>query len=83
MVLALFRILGHNFAPRYCDLDAQRFWRVTMPGAGAGTYGVVEDLARNKVSLDKVITHWPDAAGGQIPGHRPGARLRPAADARA
>ncbi|MCT9112741.1 hypothetical protein N4G69_45565 [Streptomyces mirabilis] len=54
-----------------------------MPGAEVGTYGVVEDLARNKVSLDKVITHWPDTAGGQIPGHRPGARLRAAADARA
>lgn len=83
MVLGLFRILGYNFSPLFCDLDDQRFWRATMPGAKAGTYGVVEDLARNKVSLDKVITHWPDTAGGQIPGHRPGARLRPAADARA
>lgn len=83
MVLGLFGILGHNFAPRFCGLDDQRFWRAAMPGAEAGTYGVVEDPARNEVSLHKVITHWPDTAGGQIPGRRPGARLRPAADARA
>jgi TnpA family transposase len=31
-----------------------------MPGAETGTYGVVEDLARNRVNLNKVITHWPD-----------------------
>ena len=31
-----------------------------MPGVETGTYGVVEDLARNRVNLDKVITHWPD-----------------------
>lgn len=81
MVLGLFGILGHDFAPRSCDLDDQRFWQATMPGAETGTYGKVEDLARNKASLDKVITHWPDTAGGRIPGHRPGARLRLAADA--
>nr|WP_218902355.1 Tn3 family transposase [Streptomyces sp. OV198] len=81
MVLGLFRILGYNFSPLFCDLDDQRFWRATMPGAEAGMYGVVEDPARNEVSLHKVITHWPNTAGGQIPGRRPGARLRPAADA--
>lgn len=83
MVLGLFGILGHNFAPRFRGLGDQRFWQATMPGAEAGTYGVVGDLARTKVSLGKVITHWPDTAGGRISGHRPGARLRPAADARA
>ncbi|GGW59121.1 hypothetical protein GCM10010381_50480 [Streptomyces xantholiticus] len=31
-----------------------------MPGVETGTYGVVEDLARNRVNLNKVITHWPD-----------------------
>ncbi|MDL5198892.1 Tn3 family transposase [Streptomyces sp. ALI-76-A] len=25
-----------------------------------GTYGVPEDLARNRVNLNMVITHWPD-----------------------
>ncbi|GGV86285.1 transposase [Streptomyces gelaticus] len=60
MVFGLFKILGYNFSPRFRDLDDQRFWRATMPGVETGTYGPVEDLARNRVNLNKVITHWPD-----------------------
>ncbi|MQY37095.1 hypothetical protein SRB17_50990 [Streptomyces sp. RB17] len=29
-------------------------------GVATGSYGVVEGLARNRVNLNKVITHWPD-----------------------
>ncbi len=50
----------NNFSPRFRDLDDQWFWRATMPGVETGTYGAVEDLARNRVNLNKVITHWPD-----------------------
>jgi TnpA family transposase len=50
----------YNFSPRFRDLDDQRFWRATMPGVATGHYGAVEDLARNRVNLNKVITHWPD-----------------------
>jgi len=60
MVFGLFKILGYNFSPRFRDLDDQRFWRASMPGVETGTYGVLEDLARNRVNLNKVITHWPD-----------------------
>jgi TnpA family transposase len=60
MVFGLFKILGYNFSPRFRDLDDQRFWRASMPGMETGTYGVLEDLARNRVNLHKVITHWPD-----------------------
>ncbi|WP_455432620.1 Tn3 family transposase [Streptosporangium canum] len=60
MVFGLFKILGYNFSPRFRDLDDQRFWRATMPGVETGTYGALEDLARNRVNLNKVITHWPD-----------------------
>ncbi|MFP3989546.1 Tn3 family transposase [Streptomyces sp. E11-3] len=60
MVFGLFKILDYNFSPRFRDLDDQRFWRATMPGVETGTYGAVEDLARNRVNLNKVITHWPD-----------------------
>ncbi|MFI6704526.1 Tn3 family transposase [Streptomyces sp. NPDC050509] len=52
--------LGYNFSPRFRDLDDQRFWRATMPGVETGTYGVLEDLARNRVNLNRVITQWPD-----------------------
>ncbi|WP_307800958.1 transposase [Actinomadura violacea] len=60
MVFGLFKILGYNFSPRFRDLDDQRFWRAAMPGVETGTYGAVENLARNRVNLNKVITHWPD-----------------------
>ncbi len=60
MVFGLFKILGYDFSPRFRDLDEQRFWRATMPGVETGMYGVLEDLARNRVNLNKVITHWPD-----------------------
>lgn len=60
MVFGLFKILGYNFSPRCRDLDDQRFWRATMPGVETGHYGAVEDLARNRVNLNKVIMHWPD-----------------------
>ncbi|MER6923781.1 Tn3 family transposase, partial [Streptomyces spiralis] len=60
MVFGLFKILGYNFSPRFRDLDDQRFWRATMPGVEAGSYGPLEGIARNRVNLNKVITHWPD-----------------------
>lgn len=60
LVFGLFKILGYNFSPRFRDLDDQRFWCATMPGVETGVYGALEDLARNRVNLNKVITHWPD-----------------------
>ncbi len=60
MVFGLFKILGYNFSPRFRDLEDQRFWRATMPGVETGTYGPLEDIARNRVNLNKVITHRPD-----------------------
>lgn len=55
MVFGLFKILGYNFSPRFRDLDDQRFWRASMPGVETGTYGVLEDLARNRVNRDRVL----------------------------
>jgi TnpA family transposase len=60
MVFGLFTMLGYNFSPRFKDLGDQRFWRAEMPGVETGEYGPLEDLARNKVNLTKVTTHWPD-----------------------
>ncbi len=60
MVFGLFKILGYNFSPRFRDQDDQRFWRASMPGVATSHYGAVEDLARNRVDMNKVITHWPD-----------------------
>ncbi|QKZ20829.1 transposase [Streptomyces chartreusis] len=60
MVFGLFKILGYNFSPRFRDLDDQRCWRATMPGVETGTYGPLEDIARDRINLNKVIAHWPD-----------------------
>lgn len=60
VVFGLFSMLGYNFSPRFKDLADQRFWRAELPGTATGDYGPLEDLARNKVNLTKVITHWPD-----------------------
>ncbi|GAB2993643.1 hypothetical protein GCM10027184_55150 [Saccharothrix stipae] len=31
-----------------------------MPGVATDHYGAVEDLGRNRVNLNEVITHWLD-----------------------
>lgn len=57
MVFGLFSLLGYNFSPRFRDLADQRFWRAELPGVATGGYG---PLARTRVNLGKVVTHWPD-----------------------
>lgn len=64
-------MLGYNFSPRFEDLGDQRFWRAEVPRVETGEYGPLEGLARNKVNLTKVTTHWPDmlrVAGSLVPG---------------
>jgi TnpA family transposase len=71
MVFGLFSLLGYNFSPRFRDLADQRFWRAEMPGVATGSYGPLELVARNKVNLTKVVTHWPDmlrVAGSLVTG---------------
>jgi TnpA family transposase len=71
MVFGLFSMLGYNFSPRFRDLADQRFWRAELPGVATGGYGPLEPLARNKVNLGKVATHWPDmlrVAGSLVTG---------------
>ncbi|BFP50705.1 hypothetical protein SCMC78_05120 [Streptomyces sp. CMC78] len=61
MVFGIFKMLGYRFSPRFKDLADQRFWKAQMPGTEvAGGYGPLEAIARNKVNVKKVITHWPD-----------------------
>jgi TnpA family transposase len=60
MVFGLFKILGYRFSPRLRDLSDQRFWRAEAPGEEASDYGPLNAVARNKVNLGKIETHWPD-----------------------
>jgi TnpA family transposase len=54
-VFGLYRICGMQYAPRLADLTDARFWRTTQ----AADYGVLSDLARHRVRLDRVRQHWP------------------------
>ncbi|MGY3062459.1 TnpA family transposase [Streptomyces sp. TE3672] len=59
-----YEMLDFCFAPRFRDLAEQRFWRADpLAGDGeepAGDYGPLEAIARNKVNLGRIETHWPD-----------------------
>jgi TnpA family transposase len=58
--LGLFRMLGYRFSPRIADLSDQRFWRADPIGGPAGDYGPLNAIARDKVNLERIRTHWPD-----------------------
>jgi TnpA family transposase len=60
MVFGIFTLLGYRFSPRIADLADQRLWRATLPGHTPGEYGPLNDVARNKVNLQKIIAHWDD-----------------------
>lgn len=60
MVFGIFTLLGYRFSPRIADLADQRLWRATVPGQAPGDYGPLNDVARNKVNLAKVIAAWDD-----------------------
>lgn len=56
VVFGLFRLLGYRFSPRLADIGGTRFWRVD-PQAD---YGDLNALARQRVNLNRVRSHWDD-----------------------
>jgi TnpA family transposase len=56
VVFGLFWLLGYQFSPRLADLGGTRLWRVD-PGAD---YGMLQDIARHRVSLELIARHWDD-----------------------
>lgn len=56
VVFGLFRLLGYRFSPRLADIGGTRFWRVNSQA----NYGVLNELARQRVNLDRVTPHWDD-----------------------
>lgn len=52
--------MGYRFSPRIADVGGTGFWRADVPGRPAGDYGPLNAIARNKVNLDRIVTHWPD-----------------------
>ncbi|WP_431031548.1 Tn3 family transposase [Plantibacter sp. RU18] len=60
IVFGLFRLLGYQFSPRVADMPDQRLWRLTPPGAPRADYGILDPVARNKVSTTRMEPHWED-----------------------
>lgn len=60
MVFGLFSMLGYRFSPRIADFGDTRYWRAHWPAAPVSDYGPLNSIARNKVNLSKIETHWPD-----------------------
>jgi len=55
-VFGIFHLLGYQFSPRIADIGGARFWRVD----GKADYGVLGDLAANKINLKLIAEHWDD-----------------------
>ena len=55
-IFGVFHLLGLQFSPRIADIGGARFWRVD----GKADYGVLDDLASNKINLKLIAEHWDD-----------------------
>ncbi len=60
MVFGLFSMLGYRFSPRIADIGDTRYWRAQWPTDPVSDYGPLDAIARHKVKLAKIETHWPD-----------------------
>jgi TnpA family transposase len=55
-IFGIFHLLGYQFSPRIADVGGARFWRVDKNA----DYGVLNDLASNKLNLRLITEHWDD-----------------------
>ena len=56
LVFGLFRLLGYSFSPRLADLGRTRYWRMDREA----DYGVLNDLARQRINQGLIAQHWDD-----------------------
>ena len=56
IIFALFWLLGYQFSPRIADTGSARFWKIDS----TADYGVLNDIAKHKVSLKAVTKQWDD-----------------------
>ena len=56
VVFGLFWLLGYQFSPRLADLGEMRLWRMDAQA----NYGVLDGLARNRISLPLITRNWDD-----------------------
>jgi|TARA_R110000787_G_C13439438_1_gene446285 TnpA family transposase len=55
-IFGVFYLLGLQFSPRIADIGGARFWRVD----GKADYGVLDDLASNRINTKLIVEHWDD-----------------------
>jgi len=55
-IFGIFHLLGYQFSPRIADVGGARFWRVDQKA----DYGILNDLAYNKINLRLITEHWDD-----------------------
>ncbi|MDB5743141.1 MAG: Tn3 family transposase [Polaromonas sp.] len=56
VLFGLFPLLGYRFSPRLADIGGTRFWRIDTDA----DYGELDALARQSVSLGKILANWDD-----------------------
>jgi len=56
VVFGLFHLLGYQFSPRLADLEHVRYWRIDR----SQDYGLLEDVARNRINTALISEHWDD-----------------------
>lgn len=56
LVFGLFWLLGYQFSPRLADIGEARFWRM----APTADYGVLSNLARQRVNSELITQNWDD-----------------------
>lgn len=55
-IFGIFHLLGYQFSPRIADIGGSRFWRVDAKA----DYGLLDDLASNKINTRLIADHWDD-----------------------
>lgn len=55
-IFGAFYLLGCQFSPRIADVGGARFWRVD----GKARYGILDELASNKINMKLILEHWDD-----------------------
>ena len=55
-IFGIFHLLGYQFSPRIADIGGARFWRVDRKA----DYGVLDDLASNKINVKLIAEQWDD-----------------------
>ncbi len=57
-IFGIVHLLGYQFSPRTADIGGTRFWRMD----GKADYGLLDDLAAQRINVALIVQHWFSAA---------------------